>query len=463
MNPTKKQFNKDVPENLPIGETQKADSLFILKISKNRLKKIAQIIIILIILTASLPRILNNISNTLSYVHMESQQFPVIFPTLSSVGSFAYDQTKNAFSFVVENLASVAEILYTRRLTPEEVAVISGGVENNERALPVRIIIESANIDSVILNPTETDIPSLDAALQSGVVRYPKSGLLGDNDNIYLFGHSTSYEVVRNEAYKSLNGLGNLKEGDTIKIRSANQEYVYQTTSVTMKKNSDAIVKFNTGKRTLTISTCNTLGNKEDRYVVEANYITSYPITIINTISSNDNASSQTITNNISNNSSSNTVTPTNNPPANQEHSYTEIQRVVGENTITPSNPYGKVDLTAKITEVGILNEAKTFVATTTLKTSNKIAFKFIVTNLGDKEVTNWRFSAVLPTNPFYIYQSNTQEKLGPRESIEYSLGFDKPKEGIGEIIINLDPARDIFEKNEDNNIIKKSITVISI
>ncbi|MBU4480208.1 sortase [Patescibacteria group bacterium] len=463
MNPIKKQKKDTVPENLPIQENQKDSSLVVLRISKNKLKKISQILIILIILLVSAPRIIDNVSDTLGYVQQESKKFPVVFPALTFVGtsvsSFVYEEVKNAFSFTMENLASVAEILYTRKLTPEEVEKISNGSTNiiEEKAEPVRIIIDDASINSIILNPQETDITVLEEALKLGVVRYPGSGLLGENNNIYLFGHSTSYEIVRNQVYKSLNGLGNLKKGATIRIQSLNKEYIYRVTSVTMQKNSDAIVRFNTGKKTLTISTCNTLGSKEDRYIVEADYITSYPITLIN---DSQNNTTVTVTNK---KSPTIPAQPVKNQTT-QQHQYTEIPITLPATTptIAISNPYGKVDLTAKITEVGILDsETKTFIATSTLKTSNKIAFKFIVTNLGDKEINDWRFNAVLPTDPFYIYHSNTQNKLGPGESIEFSIGFDKPRLGEGTIIVNIDPAGEIFEKNEDNNIIKKSITIV--
>ena len=449
MNPfiKKKSKNGNAPNNLPHSGS---DTNVQLNLSKKTIKKTLKVLIIALILIVSTPRMINNISSTIEIIGGEAEKFPQIFPSLTltstTIGSFVYNQVKGLGDFMADNLATMAELLYSRKLSPNE-EVITGSQEITEKAKPIRIIADKVGIDSVILNPENTEVTSLDEALKYGVVRYPKSGVLGEKDNIYLFGHSTSIEVVRNKAYKALNGLNKLEKGDTIKIQSENNEYIYVVTSVKMKKNSEAIVTFNTGKKTLTISTCNTLGAKEDRYIVEADFVSSYPI--ISTITEKPVTATPII--------SIAPITPV--TPGEQTNI---VVPIIGKDTFTQSDPSGKVDLTSQITEVGIIDsETGNFIATSTLSIDNKIAVKFIISNLGNKTAEGWTFNIVLPTNPHYIYHSNGQVNLRPGERIEYAIAFDKPKEGPNvEIILNADPTRSIYESNENNNIVKRIIKI---
>lgn len=447
MNPFKKK-KEIVPSNLPCEEN--GGNLNI-SISKKKIKNFLRIAIIVIVILVAAPRMINNIVSTTEIVKREAEKFPIIFPTLtmtgSTVWSFTSDGIKNFARYVNDNLASVAEILYTRKLDDSEIIEIQ---KETVLEKPTRIIIEKVGINSTILNPESTDLAVLDEALSQGVVRYPKSGLLGERDNIYLFGHSTSYEVVRNQAYKSLNGLNKLEQGDTIKLQSDNNEYLYKVTSLEMEKDSNIIVKFNTKKQTLTISTCNTLGNKEDRYVIRADFVTSYSIT----------EKTATIDNSIKNNPTPIQINPII-PEETIKHNYV-VTPVAPINNPVVSDPNGKVDLTSQITTIGILDPiTKEFIATTTLKNSDTIAFKFVVTNQGTKTAEGWSFNVVLPTSPLHMYHSNSQQNLGPGERIEYAMGFDKPEVNDNAVIIvNLDPAGTIWESNENNNIIKKFIKI---
>ncbi|MEI6528697.1 MAG: sortase [bacterium] len=141
---------------------------------------------------------------------------------------------------------------------------------NNLGEVPVRVEADSVGVDTIIYNPNTTDVATLDDYLLRGAVRYPGSGLAG-NGNIYLFGHSTGFRVVNNQAFKTFNGLKNLKSGDEIKIYStSNNLYLYKVTNVRLAEASDVTVRFDTGKNMLTMSTCNSFGSKEERYVVEA-------------------------------------------------------------------------------------------------------------------------------------------------------------------------------------------------
>jgi len=204
------------PKNLPYTEEKKeyvTVKIPEIKISKNKLKILFKSLIIIVIILVATPRIITNISSTLAIVEKQSQKFPVIFPDLTltgkSIGSFIYEGFHSIYELTAGNLASVSEILFSRKLTPKEIKIINGGGSLEESSViektakPIRIIINKIKVNSIISNPTSTNLATLDEALKKGAVRYPKSGLLGENDNIYLFGHSTSYKIVRNKAYKT--------------------------------------------------------------------------------------------------------------------------------------------------------------------------------------------------------------------------------------------------------------------
>lgn len=159
-----------------------------------------------------------------------------------------------------------------------EAAVIDVTPVAQEDGTPTRIVIDAIDVDAPIENPKSASIDVLDSALLSGVVHYPGSGNLDEHTNVFLFGHSTGFRVVQNEMFKVFNGLKNLKENDLIRVQSATHEYVYRVTSVTLTTAEDATVELSTREKKLTLSTCNSFGDKQERYVVDADFVGSYPL-----------------------------------------------------------------------------------------------------------------------------------------------------------------------------------------
>jgi len=139
--------------------------------------------------------------------------------------------------------------------------------------LPLTIKIPIIGVDSEVYNPATTSAEVLDNYLLKGAVRYPGSGLLGGDGNIFIFGHNTGIPIVNNQAFKTFNGLKNLKAGDLIQVFSDKYEYDYKVTSLKMVGADKAFVEFNTKSEMLTISTCNNFGAKSDRYVVESVFV----------------------------------------------------------------------------------------------------------------------------------------------------------------------------------------------
>ena len=141
----------------------------------------------------------------------------------------------------------------------------------DKNLVPTKIEIPKIGVSSNIQVPSSIDVSTLDAALARGAVYYPGSGTL-QGGNMFLFGHSTNWKVVNNQAYKTFNDLDKLVQGDEIEITSADKIYIYKVTSVKRASQDDIKVEFNKGNRMLTISTCDTFGKKQDRWVVEADY-----------------------------------------------------------------------------------------------------------------------------------------------------------------------------------------------
>ncbi len=137
---------------------------------------------------------------------------------------------------------------------------------------PTRLVIPSISVDTVISNPKSTSYEILDAALTKSAVRYPGSGLPGIG-NMFIFGHSTGFSVVQNQAYKVFNKLKNLKQGETITVYSKSAVYEYKVSSVKLVDKSKQLVEFDTVTNMLTLSTCDSFGREQDRYVVEASLV----------------------------------------------------------------------------------------------------------------------------------------------------------------------------------------------
>ena len=123
-----------------------------------------------------------------------------------------------------------------------------------------------------------SDLAELDEALKTGSVHYPGSGNLEDTSNLFLFGHSSYLPDIINDAYTAFNGMQDLEDGDIIRVQSATHEYFYTVDFVELEDANDEWVELSNTEKKLTLSTCNTFGRKQDRYVVEAQFVGSYQL-----------------------------------------------------------------------------------------------------------------------------------------------------------------------------------------
>lgn len=179
-----------------------------------------------------------------------------------------------AIDFIPEAPEEETDSIADTSISSGEPVVLPSGSD----ATPDKIIFDALNKEVNILNPQSADIATLDNALLNGVVRHPDSADLSQDGTMFLFGHSSSLPNVINRNFQAFNGIQNLEWGDKIRVQSADFEYVYRVDRVYEAKASTAEVALVSGTATLALATCNSFGTKDDRFIVEATLVDSYPI-----------------------------------------------------------------------------------------------------------------------------------------------------------------------------------------
>jgi LPXTG-site transpeptidase (sortase) family protein len=144
--------------------------------------------------------------------------------------------------------------------------------------LPTKIEIPAINLSVTVSNPTSTDVPVLDNALLTGAVRYPTSSKLGVPGNTIIFGHSSYLPIVMNKAFKTFDGIQNLTKGDRITVTGSGHTYVYSVDTVVKANATADSIPLNVEGSKLTLATCNSFGQKSDRFVVTATLVETDPI-----------------------------------------------------------------------------------------------------------------------------------------------------------------------------------------
>jgi LPXTG-site transpeptidase (sortase) family protein len=199
-----------------------------------------------------------------------NQKSHIIFAGLT-LGIFTITYTALILLGLTPRQLNAPDVIVTE---DENIFQIVGDVKKeviDTNTIPQKVEIPKIDVSSTVYVPQSVDVATLDTTLAKGAVYYPGSGTL-QGGNMFLFGHSTNWKVVNNQAYKTFNDLDKLVRGDQIKITSGGVVYTYKVTSVRRASEDDVAVEFNKGDRMLTISTCDTFGKKQDRWVVEAEF-----------------------------------------------------------------------------------------------------------------------------------------------------------------------------------------------
>ncbi len=133
--------------------------------------------------------------------------------------------------------------------------------------------------------------------------------------------------------------------------------------------------------------------------------------------------------------------------------------------TASTTAPYGLADLSASVLAVGYLAgpSTDTFVASSTVPSGMRPAFKFVIKNVGTNVMpANWRFTASLPNPSLALFTSQPQQLLNPGDSIEYTLGFDRSvNTGVEPVSVDANSDRFAGEASLANNVASASVTVL--
>ena len=137
----------------------------------------------------------------------------------------------------------------------------------------------------------------------------------------------------------------------------------------------------------------------------------------------------------------------------------------IGGGSSAPLTPSGLPDFITSVLAVGYLASSTTdsFVATSTVPSRGRAAVKFVIKNVGTNLApAGWRFSASIPTQNAYIFQSPPQQGLNPGDSIEYILGFDQASPGNSQTVsITANFDRLANESNQNNNSASTNLTIL--
>ena len=139
--------------------------------------------------------------------------------------------------------------------------------------LPTKIEIPAIDLSVSVSNPTSTNVEVLDQALLTGAVRYPASAELGADGNVIIFGHSSYLPIVHNQAFKAFDGIQKLAKGDRITVTGSGHTYVYSVSTVSKASATEDSIPLTMGGSTLTLATCNSFGQKTDRFIVTATLV----------------------------------------------------------------------------------------------------------------------------------------------------------------------------------------------
>lgn len=141
--------------------------------------------------------------------------------------------------------------------SPRNKAAYAAGNTPEGDAL-TRIVIPAIKVDTVVVEGTGA------SALRAGAGHYPNTPLPGEEGNVAIAGHRTTYG-------KPFANLDRLAVGDPIILETPIGRHVYRVTRAPfVVANTDFSVISQTPGHTLTLTTCHPKGSASQRLVVKA-------------------------------------------------------------------------------------------------------------------------------------------------------------------------------------------------
>ena len=144
---------------------------------------------------------------------------------------------------------------------PETKAAYAAGHVKEGDSL-TRIVIPAIDVSTVVVEGTSQ------SALRAGAGHYPNTPLPGEEGNVAIAGHRTTYG-------KPFADLDHLKPGDEIRLETPVGAYVYRVArDPFVVAPTDLSVISQSPGRTLTLSTCHPKGSARQRLIVKADLVT---------------------------------------------------------------------------------------------------------------------------------------------------------------------------------------------
>ncbi len=159
----------------------------------------------------------------------------------------------------------VKQISYTFRKPAPETTSVQQSMEPN------RLIIPSLNIETPIVESGENNEKAFQKALESGVVHYPGTAMVGEVGNSYIFGHSSDF-AFKGGDYKTVFALlPRIENGAEIVVSNPKGiKFTYKVVNQFVAASTDThLLDQNTnGKKILTLQTSYPIGTALKRYIV---------------------------------------------------------------------------------------------------------------------------------------------------------------------------------------------------
>lgn len=133
------------------------------------------------------------------------------------------------------------------------------------------IIIKKLDLDVPIVwdSPEDKFLENL----QFGVAHYKGTAKSGEEGNVFIAGHSSSYWWQRGPYSAIFSVIGRLEPGDEILITYNNKVFVYQVTEKFVVKPSQIEVMQPTETPILTLMTCTPIGTAINRLIIRADQV----------------------------------------------------------------------------------------------------------------------------------------------------------------------------------------------
>ena len=174
-----------------------------------------------------------------------------IITAVVAIGLLAYPLATN---YLQDRLQSKLAI---QLRSPQARANYTAGHTPEGDAL-TRIVIPTIKVDTVVVEGTGA------SALRAGAGHYPNTPLPGEEGNVAIAGHRTTYG-------KPFANLDRLAPGDEVVLETPIGRHVYKVTKAPfVVPNTDFTVISQTPGHSLTLTTCHPKGSARQRLVVKA-------------------------------------------------------------------------------------------------------------------------------------------------------------------------------------------------